>query len=183
MDDTLDESKVIRWYVETLAFSYFEFLLGAFPSFCLPVPVCRFIMACLCDERTVSSSSFLCALIPHLLTGNHRPLASCTSGRAEHSRYHLTPPAFLQRCLSRPKCVMDTSSHDEHADSGYRFINYFPHLHTRWCRCYMGWEVACLFIEKVDEKCSRKWKKSKALQVPHWGIFIKAWGKTLKAQC
>lgn len=39
----------------------------------LPVPVWYFITSRLHDERTVSCSSFLCALIPHLLTGNHRP--------------------------------------------------------------------------------------------------------------
>lgn len=42
------------------------------------------------------------------------------------------PLAFLQQCFPRPQCVTDTSSHDENTDRGHRFINHFPHLHTRW---------------------------------------------------
>lgn len=43
---------------------------------------------------------------------------------------------------------MDTSSPDEHIDSGYRFIKYFPHLRTRWCGVLDGLGVYMSFYRK-----------------------------------
>lgn len=107
---------------------------------------------------TVSCSSFLCALIPHLLTGNHRP-----SGLV-----HIAPsPAF-------PLPLKGPSPFYSSVFQGRRVWRIHPlmmkiqtvdtdlliisHICTQDDECWMEVAFTCLFIEEVYGKCSRKWK-------------------------
>lgn len=123
---------------------------------CLPVPVWYFIMSRLHDESTVSCSSFLCALIPHLLTGNHRPSGLVHIGASPAFPLPLEGPSpfycsvFQGRSVCRIHPLMMKI---QTVDTDLLIIS---HICTQDDECWMEVAFTCLFIEEVYGICSRK---------------------------